>query len=300
VGTPRDTRTDDLNIGGSGTAHRATAHRKTRPWGPILPLRLRHQRRPKLWQEILFILLSYWVYSLIRNAVPTHRKPALLRGRQILYAEDHVGLNFELSLNKFVDRVHWGGWHYLAEFSNYYYAVMHFVVVIGVLVWVYLKRPMNYRSTRTVLYATNALAAIGFWFFPLAPPRLLPGYGFIDTVLKYHTWGSWGSGGVSKVSNQFAAMPSLHVGWSLWAGITLFMLSRNWWVRAFGLAYPVLTFLVIVGTANHYVIDAAGGVVVLVGGFVLQQFLTGRHVYASTPELPAPADEAARSRTAGG
>ena len=243
--------------------------------------------------------MSYYVYSLIRNAVPTHQKPALLRGRHILYAEDHIGLNFEHSVNHFVDQVHWGGWHYLANISNYYYAVMHFVVVIGVLVWVYVKRPMNYRSARTVLYATNAVAAVGFWFFPLAPPRLLPGYGFVDTVIKYHTWGSWGSGGVSKVSNEFAAMPSLHFAWSLWAGVTLFMLSRNWWVRGFGVAYPLVTFLVIIGTANHYVLDAAGGVVVLIGGFVLQQFLTGRHVYASG-DIPMPDDDQlARSRTTG-
>jgi hypothetical protein len=263
---------------------------------PLLPARLRRQLRPKLWQEIAFILLSYWVYSLIRNAVPTHEKPALLRGRQILYAEDHTGLNFERSMNRFFDEAHWGGWHYLAELSNYYYAVMHFVVVIGVLAWVYVKRPMNYRSARTVLYATNALAAIGFWFYPLAPPRLLPNHDFIDTVVKYHTWGSWGEGGISKVSNQFAAMPSLHIGWSLWAGITLFMLSGRWWIRALGLLYPVVTFLVIIGTANHYTLDAAGGVVALVGGFALQRLLTGRRTYAPyvEPAEPEPERESAR------
>jgi hypothetical protein len=250
----------------------------------LLPARMRRQLRPKLWQEIAFILLSYWVYSLIRNAVPTHEKPALLRGRHILYAEDHTGLNFERSVNRFVDQVHWGGWHYLANVSDYYYAVMHFVVVIGVLVWVYVKRPMNYRSARTALYATNGLAALGFWFYPLAPPRLLPNHGFIDTVVKYHTWGSWGSGGISKVSNQYAAMPSLHIAWSLWAGLTIFMLSSRWWARALALFYPVITFLVIIGTANHYTLDAAGGVVALAGGYLIQRLLTGRRAYAPLDE----------------
>ena len=268
------------------------APRRPGRWLPLLPPRLRRQLRPKLWQEIVFIAVSYYVYSLIRNAVPTHQKPALLRGRHILYAEDHTGLNFERSVNHFVDQVHWGGWHYLANISNYYYAVMHFVVVIAVLVWVYVKRPMNYRSARTALYATNALAAVGFWFYPLAPPRLLPNHDFIDTVVKYHTWGSWGSGGISKVSNQYAAMPSLHIGWSLWAGVTLFMLSRRWWVRTLALAYPIATFFVIIGTANHYTLDAAGGVVALAGGFLVQRLLTGRPAFApAPPPLEQPAHE---------
>jgi hypothetical protein len=251
---------------------------------PLLPARMRRQVRPKLWQEIAFILVSYFIYSQIRDAVPTHERLALLRGRQILYAEDHIGLNFEHSVNRFFDQVHWGGWHYLANIADYYYALMHFIVVVSVLVWVYVKRPMNYRSARTVLYATNAIAALGFWFYPLAPPRLLPNHDFIDTVVKYHTWGSWGSNGISKVSNQFAAMPSLHIGWSLWAGITLFMLSGRWWIRALGLIYPVVTFFVIIGTANHYTLDAAGGVVALLGGFLIQRLLTGRHVYGPGAE----------------
>lgn len=246
---------------------------------PILPARMRRQLRPKLWQEVGFIALSYYLYSLIRNAVPKHERNALTHGRQILYAEDHLRLSFEHSVNRFFDEVHWGGWHYLANAADYYYALMHFVVVIAVLVWVYVKRPMNYRSSRTVLYATNGLAALGFWFYPLAPPRLLPNHGYIDTVVKYHTWGSWGSGGIAKVSNQFAAMPSLHIGWSLWAGITLFMLSGRWWIRALGVAYPIVTFFVIIGTANHYTLDAVGGVVALAGGYVIQRLLTGRHVY---------------------
>lgn len=244
-------------------------------WGPILPPHLRRQRRPRLWQEIAFILLSYWVYSLIRNAVPTHETPALQHARSIFDLEKSLGIDIEHTLNDFVNSIHW-----LAYVCNYYYAVMHFVVVIGVLVWVYVKHPLNYRSARTVLYAANGLAAIVFWIYPLAPPRLLPGHGFYDTIVEFHTWGSWGSGSVSKISNQFAAMPSLHIGWSLWAGITIFMLTSRWWVRALAVLYPMATFFVIIGTANHFVLDAVGGVAVLLGGFAIQHLLTGRPVYS--------------------
>ena len=258
--------------------------RHWQPIGPLLPERMRRQRRPRLWQEIAFILLSYWVYSLIRNAVPTHETPAQQHARTVLDAEKSLHIDIEHTLNRFVDAVHWGGWHWLANVSDYYYAVMHFIIVIAVLVWVYVKHPLNYRSVRTALYAANGLAAIGFWFYPLAPPRLMASQIYIDTVVKYHTWGSWGSGDVAKVSNQFAAMPSLHIGWSLWAGITLFMLSRRWWIRALGLLYPAVTFFVIIGTANHFVLDAVGGVVVLVLGFFIQRVLSGRPAYTPGAE----------------
>lgn len=260
-------------------ARHAKKPSRLHPIVPLLPERMRRQRRPKLWQEIAFILLSYWVYSLVRNAVPTHEKPAFEHARSVLDLEKSLHIDIELTFNKVFDSAHWGGWHWLANTADYYYAVMHFIIVISVLVWVYVKHPMNYRSTRTALYAANGLAALGFWFYPLAPPRLMTSPHFIDTVVKYHTWGSWGSGSVSKISNQFAAMPSLHIGWSLWAGLTLFMLSRRWWLRTLGLLYPVVTFFVIIGTANHFVLDAIGGVVVLTLGFAIQRVLTGRTAY---------------------
>jgi len=280
-----------LSSSGSTLEEPAEAPKRShwQPIGPLLPERMRRQRRPRLWQEIAFIALSYWVYSMIRNAVPTHVKPAFEHARSVLDAEKTLGIDIELTLNRFVDTVRWGGWHWLANTCNYYYAVMHFIVVIAVLVWVYVERPMNYRSTRTALYAANGLAAIGFWLYPLAPPRLMLSPHFIDTVVKYHTWGSWGSGDVAKYSNQFAAMPSLHIGWSLWAGVTLFMLSHRWWIRALGLAYPAVTFFVIIGTANHFVLDAVGGVVVLVLGFFIQRVLTGRPAFSpvvTNPESP--------------
>ena len=70
-----------------------------------------------------------------------------------------------------------------------------------------------------MLFATSLLALAGFYLYPLAPPRLLPQYGYVDTLLKFHTWGSLADPKVAEHSNQFAAMPSLHIGWALWCGI---------------------------------------------------------------------------------
>jgi PAP2 superfamily len=120
---------------------------------------------------------------------------------------------------------------------------------------------------------------------------MLTSEGYIDTLVKYHTWGSLASGGVSKISNQYAAMPSLHIGWSLWAGLSVFALAKHWWVRILALVYPVATFMVIIGTANHYVLDAVGGVIALSLGFLVQHLLTGHAAYKlPTVEQTEPTD----------
>jgi PAP2 superfamily len=243
----------------------------------LLPRRMRAIRRPRLWEEVLFIGGSYLLYSLIRNGVPTHERLAFHRASQLLTAEHWVRLDFELTLNKALAGVNW-----LAQVADYYYATMHFAVTIGVLAWLYLRHPLHYRPVRTALYATNIIALVGFWLFPLAPPRMLHGY--VDTVVQFNTWGSWGSSGVDAASNQFAAMPSLHIGWSLWCACAIVMLAKRNWVKVLGALYPVVTCLVIMATANHYILDAAGGVVALMLGFGVQRLLYGRPAFAD-PEL---------------
>src|SRR3954470_16550821 len=216
-------------------------------WTPRERLRRSRFRRPVWWQELLLIGLSYALYGVVRNQVPAHKTSPWTHATDVLTLERQLGINFELALNKAVATVGW-----LAQFADYYYATMHFAVTVGVLLWLYFRRPLQYRGVRAVLYATNIVALVGFWLFPLAPPRLLSGHGFVDTVVVFHTWGSWGSNGVDSASNQFAAMPSLHIGWALWCGIVLVRLAPKLWVKIAGALYPLLTFLVIVVTANHY------------------------------------------------
>jgi hypothetical protein len=244
---------------------------------PLLPARMREFRRPRFWEEVVFIGASYFLYSLIRNGVPTHEKPAYHHASQVLTAEHWTHIDFELTLNKALAGVGW-----LAQCANYWYATMHFAVTIGVLAWLYVKHPLEYRPVRSALYATNIIALVGFWLFPLAPPRLV-GHGYVDTVVHFHTWGSWGSNGVDAASNQFAAMPSLHIGWSLWCACAIVMLAKHTWAKVLGAVYPVITCLVIMSTANHYILDAAGGVVTLMLGFGVQRLLYGRPAFAKAP-----------------
>ncbi|MBM9503162.1 phosphatase PAP2 family protein [Streptomyces sp. KK5PA1] len=242
--------------------------------GGLLPARLRPLSRPRVWVELAFSAALYVAYDCTRSLVPDHRIAAMHRASWIWHAERVLHLDPELAVNHAVNHVRW-----LIVGMNYYYATLHFVVTLGVLVWLYARHAASYRSARTALYTATLLALIGFTFFALAPPRFLTGDGFVDTVVVHHTWGSWGSGHVSSVSNQYAAMPSVHIVWSTWSGLTLAALAHRTWVRVLGVCYPLATFTVILATANHFVADAVGGALTLAVGFLIQRLLTGRMAY---------------------
>ncbi|GGU17796.1 phosphatase PAP2 family protein [Streptomyces violascens] len=242
--------------------------------GPLLPARLRPLGRPRLWVELVFTALGYWAYTLTRNAVPAHQDAALHRAHRVWDIESTLHLNIERAVNHAADSVGW-----LIVGMNYYYATLHFIVTIGVLCWLYFRHPNHYRAARTALYTATLLALAGFTFFALAPPRFLTGQGFIDTVVTHHTWGSWASGDVAALSNQYAAMPSVHIIWSAWSGAALFFLARRTWVKILGACYPLATFAVILSTANHFVADAIAGALTLALGFLVQRLLTGRPAY---------------------
>ena len=107
------------------------------------------------------------------------------------------------------------------------------------------------------------------------PPRLLPAsYGYVDTLAEYPTFWSFNSGAVSKISNQYAAMPSVHVCWATWCAVVLVPRLRTTWGRTLAICYPIFTVMVIVLTANHYVLDAVGGVAVLTVGYAIARALT--------------------------
>ncbi len=252
-----------------------------RRWIPPAVQRRLH-RPPRWWQEFLFVAVCYSIYTLIRDELPNDRVGALSRAQDIFNFERAIHIDPELSINRFVAHIHW-----LVIPTNYYYATTHFVVTIGVLCWLYFRHPLRYRAMRTVLFLTTGLALIGFWLYPLAPPRMLTSDGFIDTVVRFHTWGGWGSSAVAKASNQFAAMPSLHLAWALWCGVTIVLVASRRWVRALGALYPAVTLFVILATANHFVVDAAAGVATFGLAFAGQRFLYGRPAALPSRRNPA-------------
>ncbi|WP_242614195.1 phosphatase PAP2 family protein [Actinomadura roseirufa] len=224
--------------------------------------RSRASGRPPLWRELLLVAVCYLAYEMVRNLVPADPATAAHRAYELLGVEDALHADVEYDLNRTFVAHAW-----LAIGANYFYATMHFIATIGILLYLYIRRPERYGEYRTLLFATTVLGLAGFWAFPLAPPRMLPG--FTDTVTAFGTWGIYGSGPGASVSNQYAAMPSIHTAWSLWCAMVVIGVARRRLVKAVALLYPAATIVVIMGTANHFLLDAAGGAVTLAAGLAV-------------------------------
>ncbi len=228
----------------------------------------------------------YLLYSLIRFKFGSggigDLAIAFDHAKAVIHVERALRLWFEPDLQKWYLGLPHDGF---VRLWNIYYGTLHFVVTIGVLVFAFLRTPERYRFARTTLAATTVLALIGFATFSLMPPRLLDangpfgachgreanchGYGMRDTIEEYGGLWQFGNGAGSTVSNQYAAMPSMHFGWSTWCALTLAagMRRRRWKVAVF--LYPALTLFCILVTANHYWIDAVGGLVALGAGLLV-------------------------------
>jgi len=244
----------------AGAASRAHRHTFT----GLFPQRLLRWRRPMWWQELAIIALGYWLYTMGRNAIPEQASIAVRHGLSIEHVQQILRLNFELSINRWVAAHEW-----VAQVLDYYYATLHFVITIGVMVWLFVQRPHVYRGARTVLFTTTLIALAGFALCPVAPPRLLPHAGYIDTVIRFHTWGSLADPEIAAHSNQYAAMPSLHVGWDLLVGLAIFAATTNIALRVLACLMPLAMAYAVVATANHFVLDVVAGVVlVLIGHLV--------------------------------
>jgi len=227
-------------------------------------------RRLYWWREVLITLVLYQVYSAIRNVSEGSTRVAFRHARQLMDWQSAIGINHELTLQSWALNS-----RPLIVFLNYIYGSLHFIVTAGAVIYLYRRWPGDYPRWRNTLALTTLLALIGFIFWPLMPPRLLPAsYGFVDTLKEYPTFWSFDSGAINKISNQYAAMPSLHFGWALFCASALAPRLQHRWARVAAALYPVLTLAAIVLTGNHFFLDAAGGAVVFLAGYWLSRRLT--------------------------
>lgn len=213
--------------------------------------------RPSLKRE-LYVWLSVLAFYLILTSInwPGRHGLAVANSRQLYALERSLNIDIELALNEWL--VPRG---LLRTAANYEYAITYIVSSFALLVWLYRRRPATYRWARTSFIVLNVAALICFAVYPVAPPRLIPDLGFTDTIVQDGTWGSWGSPLVSH-ANQLAAMPSLHIGWALWVSLILATIASGWRSQAVSGVHVLVTLLVIMATANHYLIDAVGGALV--------------------------------------
>ncbi|GHI08087.1 membrane protein [Streptomyces cellostaticus] len=242
---------------------------------PLLPFLRRVLTRPNLLLELLLIRVVYAAYQQVRLAATggsnsKGRASAEEHGRLVLDAERFLHIDIEHAVNHAVAKIDW-----LRDFFGFYYESFHFVVPLTILGVLYWRRPVDYRWARASLGFATFLALIGFWLFPLAPPRLMPTLGMIDTVHGVQDFSKPDYGTLTALTNQYAAMPSLHFGWALWCGIVIAVIAPKWWMKALGLLHPFLTVSAIVATGNHWVLDAVGGAVVVSAGFGLSYLFQG-------------------------
>jgi hypothetical protein len=214
--------------------------------------------RTRWWVELLIVVWLAWVYDIITNFAPMRTRVAVDHAWGLWHAEQALHLDPELALNRWL-----AAHHTLAQIASYYYDNAHFVVTFGLLVWLWWRRADLYRPLRNSLALVNVLAFAVFWFYPLAPPRMLTSVGFSDVVARSHTFGSWHTGSLASSADQLAAMPSLHIAWACWCGLVLWRLSRRRVVRALAIFYPCFTTLVVCATGNHYLFDVLGGFVAI-------------------------------------
>jgi PAP2 superfamily len=229
-------------------------------------------------REILLVGLLFMAYKAGRIVADGHVAEAMANAWHVWNLERAIGLPAESGLQHALLHS-----HFLIRAANCYYAYVHFPATAAVLIWMYVRRPDYYRWTRRTLAFLTAAALVVHLLLPLAPPRMLTTIGMVDTGKLYGP-AVYGSPSTDTLTNQYAAMPSLHVGWALALAIALIVATRSRW-RWLWLLHPLVTLLVVVGTGNHYWLDAVVAVALL--GAVL--FLLPRPRPAvEAPVIPTP------------
>ncbi len=210
--------------------------------------------RPRWWTQTAIIAGFLWAYDEINNLNPVRHAVAVAHGFSVMHVELRTHLDPELALNR------WLAPHaFLGRLIADYYDLAHFVVTLTLLGWVWWRHPPRYRLLRNSLIGINVIGFAIFWLFPVAPPRMLNSFGFVDIVAVTHAVGAWSTGAIASQANEYAAMPSLHVAWALWCAIAVWSFRRDRLSRAAATVYAALTAVAVLATANHYFLDVAAG-----------------------------------------
>ena len=223
---------------------------------------------PRHLLELVVIVGAYFVYQVIgKFGIRDIEAVAFENALRVISWESAMGFFWEQK---------WQGWAIERQaviiFLNWVYTFGYWPIILLTAVIMYIKDRARYVYYRNVVLVSFALALIVFSTLPLAPPRLLPELGFVDTIQQFGP-SQYGSRDSAAYYNLFAAMPSLHFGWTLLLGIFFLRRTKHIGLKAFGIIYPTLTFFSIIMTGNHYIIDAAGGAGVMLAAYLLYEGL---------------------------
>jgi hypothetical protein len=202
-------------------------------------------------REAALILALYALWQKMGEVAVTGTAGGVAHARAIWHVEQMLHLPIELDLQRLV-LPH----PILVQVLNVYYAVVHVPALIVFLLWLFLRHRDQYPRWRNVGALLTGISLL-IQMIPVAPPRLLPGLGFVDTAVRYHQ-SVYGPNGIS-IAPQLSAMPSVHVGWAVFIALAVVLTSTSRW-RWLVIAHPVLTVLAVTGTANHWWLDGAASV----------------------------------------
>ncbi|MFF7498420.1 phosphatase PAP2 family protein [Streptomyces lavendulae] len=251
---------------------------------PARPAAGKRDARRRLIRELLLVASLFAVYKAGRMLSTGRTDEALRNADRVWDAERALHLPGEGVVQRLL--MHSDA---LVHTANTYYAAVHFPATALFLVWLYLRRPRHYLWTRRVLAVLTGAALALHLSFPLAPPRMLGAAHLVDTGQVYGPTVYRAEAAADTVANQFAAMPSLHFGWALMLAIGMIAATRSRW-RALWLLHPLVTLLVVVGTANHYWLDAMVAAALLGATLLLIPRPTPARAGAKThTEVPVPA-----------
>lgn len=221
--------------------------------------------KPRFWAELALVATFYGLYELVSGVTAGAGGPALGHALGEVQVERALGIYWEPAIQRlFLGQV------WLVQASNVFYATVHFVMPVVALLWLFWKFPARYRRWRNAMAWMMGLSLVVFILDPVLPPRLLPAaYRFVDTMKVYKGAGSLDQVLLTDVGDLYAAMPSLHVAWAGWCAAALIPTVRRVWLKVLLVADPVLTTFVVLVTANHFILDVIGGLVVLAAGIAL-------------------------------
>lgn len=217
--------------------------------------------------ELALVVLGFLLYFLVRGGVIDRTTDALAHARWIIAGQRSLGLFVEPMLNEWVLGAAWR-----VRFFNFVYFWLDFPLIVGVGLVLFWRSRRHYTLLRDALLISGAFALVLYWTFPVAPPRYLPEWGFVDTMQEYARL-SYQAQSLAPFVNPFAAVPSLHVGWALLFAIVLFQVSRRWVVRLSGTAVMGLQSVAVLATANHFLFDAVVGVVISLAALAVAAWL---------------------------
>ena len=197
------------------------------------------------WREIIIVLVVNGIYESVRNFTAATPAKAYDNALRLIDWQKALGIWHEHGIQQWALNS-----TALIIVANYFYGSVYLGATIAALIYLYRVHPDDYPLWRNTLAIGTLLGLIGFATFPLMPPRLLDTmadglgngqiFGFVDTLVKYPTFWSFDSEAMKTISNQFAAMPSLHCGWSFWGFAVFYPRVRSGWARALAVLYPTL------------------------------------------------------------